>query len=204
MKKSTIKKILLWIGLIIVLLVSTFIVWKFGYNKDKVITKNDSQKFADEYQMTNDNIYKYRSSQEIIKILESGTGVVYLGFPECRWCKSYVTLLNDIAKSSNIKNIYYLNILQDRKNNTKDYQRIVELLSKELRHDEEGNPRVYVPEVIIVKDGKIVGHDNETCVVTKEDGTPLEYWTEEKKNALKKKLTSYFKEINENTCTTCN
>ncbi|MBQ3066718.1 MAG: hypothetical protein IJD18_01695, partial [Clostridia bacterium] len=41
--------------------------------------------------------------------------------------------------------------------------------------------------VTFVKDGDILANDNETSVVTEEDGTPEEYWTDTKVEALKTK-----------------
>ena len=62
-------------------------------------TISDSKKFASEYtQVQEYNVFTYRSEDEIIKILEHGTGIVYLGFPECPWCQAYVKYLNETAK----------------------------------------------------------------------------------------------------------
>ena len=49
--------------------------------------------------------------REIIKIMKNGTGVVYLGFPECPWCQSYVKMLNEVAKDVGIEKIYYYNVV---------------------------------------------------------------------------------------------
>lgn len=172
-----------------------------GCNK-KEETISDAQKFASEYKsVSEDNIFAYKSAEEIIKILENGTGIVYLGFPECKWCQAYVPVLNEVAKSNGIKKIFYFNISEDRKNNTENYQKIVELLDDNLLYDDEGNHRVYVPDVSIVINGKITNHDNETSVI-KEDITPEEYWTKDKTDALKNKLDSYIKPLAESSyCT---
>ena len=45
----------------------------------------------------------------IVKILEHGTGVVYLGFPECPWCQAYVPMLNEVADIEGLEKIYYFN-----------------------------------------------------------------------------------------------
>lgn len=167
--------------------------------------KSDAIKFQEEYtKVPEDNVFVYRDIDEIIKILENGTGVVYLGFPECKWCQAYVPYLNEVAKEIGVEKIYYFNILKDRKENSEKYQKIVSLLGDNLLYDEEGNPRVYVPDITVVKDGKIVGHDNESSVVTEEDGTPEEYWTEAKVEALKLRLEDMMMQITEIACTSCN
>lgn len=168
-------------------------------------SETDAVKFAKEYDVTEDNVFAYRTADEIIKILENGTGIVYLGFPECQWCRAYVPMLNEVAKANNIDKIYYYNISQDRKDNTENYQKIVSLLDENLLYDEEGNKRIYVPDVTFVLNGKIIGHNNDSSVVTKDDGTPEEYWTESKKANLKAELGKYSKMISDDSgCqTTC-
>lgn len=158
------------------------------------IAQTDSTRFAEEYNIATDNIFVYRNSEEIIKILEHGTGIVFLGFPECPWCRAYAPILNDVAKSNGIDKIYYYNIADDRRNNTATYQKLISILNDNLLYDEEGNHRVYVPDITFVKDGKIVAHDNETSVMD-DDRTPEEYWTPAAKSTLSKKLTDYVKLI---------
>ena len=66
--------------------------------------------------------------EEIINILEHGTGVVYLGFPECPWCTAYVPYLNEVAKANDVDKVYYYNILNDRKDNTDNYKKMIDIL----------------------------------------------------------------------------
>ena len=148
------------------------------------------------------NVFVYRTGDEIVKILENGTGIVYLGFPECPWCCAYVKYLNEVAKDEGIEKIYYYNILEDRKNNTETSKKIVSLLSDYLLYDEEGNERVFVPDVTFILNGEIIGHDSETSVIT-EDITPEEYWTSSKVDRLKEKLRIYMVDINNLSCSSC-
>ena len=138
--------------------------------------------------------------------MENGTGIVYLGFPECPWCQAYVKYLNEVAKNEGIKEIYYFNILNDRTNNTKEYQKIVKLLGDNLEFDEEGNHRVYVPNVSFHINGEIIGNDFETAYDTKGFEKPSDYWTKEEIKDLKETLTKYAKRVVValNTCTDCN
>lgn len=190
------KKLILLIPIMVVCLL-------VGCAKKEVET--DAQKFAKEYStITEDNYFVYRTGEEIIKILEHGTGVVYLGFPECPWCQAYVPMLNEVADIEGLEKIYYYNILEDRKNNTDLYKRIVNITKDYLKYDEEGNERIYVPAVIIVLEGKIIGFDDETSYDTKGYELPEDYWTEEERKELKKKLTQPISEIIDNKCTDCN
>ena len=166
----------------------------------------DASKFKEEYsRVSEDNVFVYRTDKEIIDILKHGTGIVYLGFPECPWCQAYVSYLDEVAKETKIEKIYYLNILEIRKNNTKEYQEIVSLLDNYLSYDEEGKKRIYVPAVVAVKEGEIIGFEDETSHDTKGYETPEEYWKNEDLAGLKKKIKEMFNKTNTNVCTTdCN
>lgn len=167
--------------------------------------ETDAEKFASEYSIDNDNVFVYRTLEEINKILKNGTGIVYLGFPECPWCKAYVPYLNEVAKKAKLDKIYYFNILKDRKNNTDNYKKTVELLKDYLKYDDEGNKRIYVPAVIAVNKGKIVGFDDETSYDTKGYEKPEDYWKNEDLNGLKNRLSKMINDVSFDYCTTdCN
>jgi len=181
--------------------------WFLFKEDEKPATLTDAEKFVQEYpEIEANNVFVYRSIEEIIKIMENGTGIVYLGFPECPWCQAYVKYLNEVAKNEGVKEIYYFNILNDRTNNTKEYQKIVKLLGDNLEYDEEGNHRVYVPNVSFHINGEIIGNDFETAYDTKGFENPSDYWTKEEIKNLKETLTKYAKRVvaSLNTCTDCN
>jgi len=168
-------------------------------------TISDAIKFKEEYsKVDDDNLFVYRSIEEIIKILENGTGIVYLGFPECPWCQAYVPYLNEVAAKNEITKIYYYNILNDRKEETEEYKKILELLQDYVEYDNEGNKRIYAPTVIFVSNGKIVGVDSETAKDTKGYKNPEEYWTDKRVKALKERLDKYSKLAKEVICSDCN
>ena len=196
------KKILL--SIVSVLLV-TLITGCSLFNDNKSIEKTDAEKFSEEYtEVGKNNLYVYRDVDQIINILEKGTGIVYLGFPECPWCQTYSKYLNEVALDLGIEKIYYYNIREDRNNNTEDYQKIVSILKDYLQNDEEGNKRIYVPSVIALNKGKIVGFDDETAWDTKGFKTPSEYWTKDEVKDLKAKLEIMISDTEMNICTECN
>ena len=186
------KGIIITMGIIIVILVAIIIFMLVGNKNEEQTVKSDAEKFSEEYTLVDkDNKFRYANIDEVIDTLEDGTGVVYLGFPECKWCQQYTVYLNELAKDRNIPEIMYYNIREDRQGNTKNYQTIVNLLKDYLPEDEEGNPRVYVPAVIFMSNGKILGFDDETAYDTKGYDEPSEYWTKERVDNLKDKLNSY-------------
>ena len=77
--------------------------------------------------------------------------------------------------------------------NTEEYQKLVEKLSNYLHTDDKNNKRIYVPDVYFVKDGKIIGHNNDTSTI---EGTDTEeYYTDTAKKDLKEKLTKLVVEV---------
>lgn len=203
------KKIIIIISAIVVALLIALVIF-LKVNPSSTV-ETDSEKFAKEYGWVDengkktDNVFVYRTPEEIIKILKNGTGIVYLGFPECPWCGQYVVYLNEVAKENNVEKINYLNILNERKNNTDAYKEIVSILSDYLQYDDDGNKRIYVPAVIAVKDGKIIGFDDETSYDTKGYENPQDYWENEDLDALKEKLACMMRDCEKNVCTSsCN
>ena len=198
--ESSKKNVYIIFGIIAVLIL--IILLSFLLKKDKM---SDAERFAKEYDFTVNNVFVYRNLDEINKILENGTGVVYLGFPECPWCRGYIPYLNEVAINEHLDKIYYFNILNDRKNNTSSYKKTIELLNDYLKYDNEGNKRIYVPAVIAVNNGKIVGFDDESSLDTKGYETPEEYWKNEDLDGLKKRLSDMIKASFPSYCTSgCN
>ncbi len=197
------KKYLLIVSVIILVLLGAL--FFIGGNKGKKLS--DGERFAQEYEgIEEDNVFVYRNIDEIINIMERGTGVVYLGFPECPWCHAYVKYLNEVAKEVGIEKIYYYNVLEDRTNNTENYQKLTKILKGHLQYDEEGNEKIYVPNVSFHIEGKIIGNDYETSKDTHGFKEPSDYWTEDEVKELKNTLTKYMKDVYKalNECTECN
>lgn len=200
MKKKNII-LIISVSLAIIAIITLIII---SLNQDKQNKIKDGEKFSTEYtEVEKNNVFVYRSIEEIINILEKGTGVVYLGFPECPWCQAYVKYLNDVSKDLGVEKVYYYNIREDRNNNTEEYQKVVSILTEYLQNDEEGNKRIYVPSVIAVKKGTIVGFDDETAWDTKGFKTPAEYWNNEEVEDLKTKLETMIADTGMNMCTEC-
>ena len=197
------KGIIITMGIIIVILIGVIIFLLVGNNKEEETVLSDAARFSQEYTLVDENNkFVYADIDEVIDILEDGTGIVYLGFPECKWCQQYVVYLNEVAKDRGISKIYYYNIREDREKNTKDYQKIVSLLKEYLEEDEDGNPRVYVPAVTFMSNGKVLGFDDETAYDTKGYDDPSEYWTDKTVENLKDRLNSYLDKSN--MCFDCN
>ena len=73
--------------------------------------KNDNNKNYVKVKIPRKNNVKYASFNEVMDFLEDGTGILYLGFPECPWCRNMVPILIDTALENEIENLYYFNAL---------------------------------------------------------------------------------------------
>lgn len=131
--------------------------------------------------ITKDNRMIYKSDTEIIDVIKNETAVIYFGFNSCPWCRSMVENLIKVTDTLNIKNVYYVDIKDIRdileldengnivrvKNGTVAYNELLSLLDEHLEYytitDKDGNEietkekRIYAPNVIVVKDGKVLG-----------------------------------------------
>lgn len=197
------KKTIFAIGIVVVIIAVVIGIFFINFNQQNK-ENGDAKKFSKEYtQVDKNNVYVYRKVDDIINILEKGTGIVYLGFPECQWCQRYTKYLNEVAQDMGLTKIYYYNIREDRANNTENYLKIVKILQDYLQLDEEGHSRIYVPSVIALKKGEIVGFDDETAWDTKGFSTPDEYWNEDEVKELKDKLEVMISNTESNICTEC-
>ena len=136
--------------------------------------KNDNKKTYPTVTIPKNNNVKYASFDEVMDFLDSGTGILYLGFPECPWCRNAVPVLIDRALENEVENIYYFNALSIRdikelkdgkivttKKGTKEYYKLVDKLKDNLGAYEGLNDdsikRIYFPTVVFVMGGKVVG-----------------------------------------------
>ena len=121
------------------------------------------------------NPFRYAQYDEIIELLEGGTGIIYFGFPICPWCRNLVPVLTDAAIDFGVEDILYRNVLEDRNIlNLEDgqivevraghpgYYQVLEILGNlapEYRGlEDESIRRIFVPAVVFVKDGAVISY----------------------------------------------
>ncbi|MBQ8043294.1 MAG: hypothetical protein IJ272_03990 [Clostridia bacterium] len=189
-KANQIKIILTFV--VVAIIITLIVVFREQLFKVKENITDSERFFRDYNGVTVDNVYKYVTAKEAIELFSSDEAVIFFGFKECIWCQEYAPILNDYAKENNVETIYYVDIKEDRANNTEAYQELVKLLDKYLAKDDNGNKRIYVPDVYFVNDGKIVGHNNDTS--TQEGADTKEYY-EQNGEALKEKINKLFSEL---------
>lgn len=109
-----------------------------------------------------EHVFLDATFEEAYEMLENDTfsGIIYYGYPACPWCEEAVVEMNDAAKSLGLE-IYYVNKKSDFNILHPELEEKTALLLDKayaLSKDEEGKPHLYVPEVVVVKAGKVVDH----------------------------------------------
>ncbi len=189
--KESQKKIIITFVLVAMLITIMVLLAKIYYIEANM---TDAEKIFSEYgNIPVDNAFKLVNAKEAYELLDDEQAIVMFGFKECKWCKSYLPILNEVVTENDIPVVYYCNIKQDRANNTEEYKKLVEKLADYLHEDDKNNKRIYVPDVYFVKSGKIIGHNNDTSVIEGIDTE--EYYTDTAKKDLKDKLTKLAVEV---------
>ncbi len=195
--------------------------------------QKDELKFKEEYEAINgqptetegvnysildiptDNKIVYVDEEEVLEILNEGTGIIYFGFPECPWCRSLLPTFIDTVKKSDIDKIYYANILESRdvksldendkviteKEGTETYFKIIEKLDKHLGNYTAINSdekRLYFPSIAYVKDGEVTGFQIGT-VDSQTD--PYEELNKEQVTELEEMINNNIEKISSLVCT---
>ncbi len=112
-----------------------------------------------------DNLVVYVSYEEVLELIDNGTGVIYLGRPACPWSRNLIDTILDFSWY-NDENIYYLNIEEMRKENTEEYKNLTDILDEYLPVDtitqkenskkfDKNLKRITLPFVFFVKNGEV-------------------------------------------------
>lgn len=234
MNKKKLTIIIISVVIFLALIFSTVLIF-VNKNKEVKVENTDALKIKEEYESLNNkksnsgktypkvtlsenNKFKYKSAKEIVNILKSGTGLIYLGFPKCPWCRNAINVLNYV----DVNEIMYLDMTNQRdeysikdgsltktKDGTKEYYEILEILDDILDtyevSDDAGNKlsanekRIYVPLVIGVKDGKIVGYHKDTVTLS-DNQSPYDLLTKKQQSDLKKIYDDIITKVNDDFC----
>lgn len=169
-----------------------------GCSIKKTTELSNSEKFAAEYSVSKDNPFVYATIDEVLQILKEGTGIIFFGNSDCEWCVASAEILNEAFNYKNVSKVYYYNPKNIRDNQTKEYKQLIELLGQSLEKDEKEKSYLYLPDIYFVKNGKIIGHNNDAATM---DGTVEEALTQENKKELKNKYLELISKYNAGECT---
>lgn len=139
----------------IIIILSSFFLTACSIEKTEQI--KDNKRFAIEYEVPKENPFAYINSKEAIDILKAN-GIIYFAESDSEKNKIYTKILLDSLKYYNIEKINYFNIVADKKDITKEYEEILELIKDTLIKDKYGNDLFITPSIYIIKDGVIINH----------------------------------------------
>ena len=124
-------------------------------------------------EIINECVMKETESEDIKAMLEKGTGIVFFSWSDCPWCHHYINYVNEAARLNEMTVLYY-DIYEDRENNTEFYKFVTDYIKDSVEiysystdgkikeaYDSDGKVRIYVPMVIYVVQGQIIGMDYE-------------------------------------------
>lgn len=135
------------------------------------------------------------TSEEALATLNSGTGVVMLGFPACPWCQGLMPVLDQASKNAGLERIEYVDIRQSRQDEDEAYQNLVARLGEFLPMGDDGSPRIFVPDMTVVKDGQVIYRYRSESDLPADERTPDTYWTEERTERVTRELESELAKI---------
>lgn len=168
-----------------------------------------------EMNIGDDNLMVYADFDKVIETIKNDTAVIYFGFPECPWCRNAVPVLIDAAKELGIEKIYYYNAvsIRDKKSldesgnivveeeGTEEYKQLIELLYDYLPVyaglNDETIKRLYLPTIVFIKDGKVLGLHTSTVDSQKDPYVGL---TSDQYNELKTIYSDYINKTFEIVC----
>lgn len=179
--------------------------FKTEYQELNGTTSKSGSKYL-ELDIDKDNPIKYISAKEALEVLKSDSAIIYAGAPWCPWCRNAVPVILELAKKKKVDTIYYLE-LDDIKSNfeiedgelkktvdgTDDYYELLDALGDRLDDyilkDSDGKEydtkekRIYMPYLISVRNGRIVG-DKIGTVSLNENQTSYDLLTDEQRKEL--------------------
>ena len=168
-----------------------------GCEVKKTEEVTDAEKFAVEYSVSSDNPFKYVSINKVLDVLENGSGIIFLADSDCDWCTETAKVFIEALNYKNVETVYYYNPKNIRDKNTKSYKKLVSILEEYLEKDDNDQPYLYLPDIYFVKNGKIIGHNNDTATM---GGTVDEALSKKTKKELKNKYLELISEYNIKEC----
>lgn len=177
---------------VFLLLVCVFLITGCSVKKTEEVS--DAEIFAAEYAISKDNVFKYATIDEVVSLLESGTGIVFFGNSDQEDSLNIVKLFSGLVENKGIEEVFYYNPIVIRDNETDDYGKLIGLLGDNLTITEEGDSYLEVPSVYFVKDGKIVGYNDEASKIYEVDETTLVEFEENLREEYLKLIDQYIDE----------
>lgn len=175
-------------GIIFILLIGAFI---YLGTKDFSNDIPDNKRFAEEFSMVDEeNVFEYVNATDVRGIVSDKSGIILFGTKN-EWVNYYAYMVNEVAKNTGVKKVYYYNFVKNRQDNNGTYEDIVEKLSNYVTYNDRGSKDIYAPALLVVKNGVVEYFDDETAFV-KGKVTPSVYWNYNEQSRKEQELKGVF------------
>jgi predicted bacteriocin transport accessory protein len=172
-------------------------------NDIQVSAKPISEPLPDDTALTYANMVPYgigedqkvfiqsRMSRIMNRIDKRESFAICIGKDDCPWCARAVPVLYQTAEEMDVT-VEYVDLSDDYSWRTEDqsesFDRFVELVGDSMRADENGNPQLYVPFVVYIRNGTVA----DAHVSTLDDDDAESELTDEQRGKLKQIYYSGF------------
>ncbi len=130
------------------------------------------------------NPIQYINIDEFVDILNNKSGIVFLSSPTCPYCRASISSLLKAAKELKMTTIYYYDISKDE-NETDSENEIQELKRYGIiTENEEGKNAWKIPQLLNIKDKKIVSSANGAMYELENGQTKYDKLTQTQENDI--------------------
>lgn len=168
---------------VVVFIVALILMGSTGCSVKKVEELTDAEKFAREFNVSDNNPFIYVNFEDILNVFENGSGIVFLADSDYEGSLKAAKYLLKVAKENEISNIYYYNPKKIEEKNSKKYKKLLIEIKSDLEQ-EEAEFNLILPDVYSIKDGEIINHSN---YFANEEELSEEYLTKNKLKEIKNK-----------------
>lgn len=137
----------------VVVLFLISILFLSGCSIKKTEELTNSEKFANEYQVEDNNPFEYITLDDLKDLFDNGTGLLFFGNSDCEWCIKSAVILNELLKDEGIDAINYFNPV-------KDNDLVLYMINEEIENIEIEN--VWLPSLYVIVDGEIISYSNDS------------------------------------------
>lgn len=154
-----------------------------GCSVKKVEDVTDSEKFAQEYDVSKNNPMIYVNYDKLMELFEEGSNIIFLADSDYEGSSKAAQLLLQEAKKQKVEKIYYYNPKKLEEKGPKKYKKLINKL-KDFLEKEEDEYILNLPDIYSLKDGKIMNHSN---YFSKEEELSEEHFTKKVKEEVRNK-----------------
>lgn len=155
-----------------------------GCTAKKVEKLTDSERFANEYGISDKNPFIYAKYDEVIELFQSKKAIILFANSDDEKSKKAVEIIYKQAKKDKVEKIYYYNPVVLKEKQPKKYKKLVKEIEKSIE-----NYKLKLPTLYAVDDGKIVNYSD--CF-SKNKQLEDEYLTKKRKETINEKYSNIF------------